>query len=187
MSPPRSILDLQRLLCQLGYAVETDGQIGPETRRAWEAVRDDALSPPPEVAIYELLVRAGAKVTTSFRLASDPRGRHDGIDLSELHGDPCEAAAEGVVHFAGEARREDGSGDGYGLQVQLVHANGERTRYAHLSSIAVKVGQKILRGQVIGLVGTTGKSTGPHLHFEVLSANGAPLHPWGRVRVIWSA
>ena len=157
MTAPRTVLDLQRLAASLGYPVVTDGFTGTRTRGAWEAIRIAAElgSPGPR---YEILVRAEARISTDFHAANDPRpgGRHDGIDLAELHGDPCEAAAAGVVLFAGEGRRADGSGDGYGLRVDLRHPSGEMTRYAHLSRIGVRVGQAVAAGEVLGAVGTTG-------------------------------
>ena len=65
---------------------------------------------------------------------------------------------------------------GYGKNVVLDHGNGVESRYAHLKKIDVKLGQRVERGQVIGLVGSTGRSTGPHLHYEVL-VEGKPVDP----------
>ena len=84
-------------------------------------------------------------------------------------GTPVAAAAPGRVVFAA-------AGDGFGKLVVLQHAHGVRTRYAHLSRITVRVGQYVKTRATIGLVGSTGEATGPHLHFEVL-VRGANVDP----------
>jgi murein DD-endopeptidase MepM/ murein hydrolase activator NlpD len=94
---------------------------------------------------------------------------HEGIDIGAGYGSSVVAAAGGTVIAAGW----DG---GYGKCVQISHGGGTVTRYAHLSSINVSAGQRVDRGQLIGLVGSTGNSTGPHLHFEVI-IGGQPRNP----------
>lgn len=89
-------------------------------------------------------------------------GRHTGLDIDGYKGEPVGAAASGVVTSAGW-------GGGYGKMVVIKHNNGLVTRYAHLSKIEVSVGQSVDRGDLVGLVGSTGHSTGSHLHFEVIS------------------
>ncbi|GEM_PF-4691154 len=101
--------------------------------------------------------------------------RHPGIDIKGAMGTPVYAAGEGTVTEAGWNR------GGYGNQVILTHTDGKRTRYAHLSRISVKVAEGVRQGEVIGLVGSTGRSTGPHLHFEVI-AGGRRLNPLGILR-----
>lgn len=86
---------------------------------------------------------------------------HEGIDLSAPMGSPIAASAGGLVVDAGSEM-------GYGLMVTLDHGYGLVTRYAHCSKILVRVGQRVKRGETIALVGNTGISTGPHLHYEVL-------------------
>lgn len=86
---------------------------------------------------------------------------HRGIDLAADHGDPILAALDGKVYFVGDIR-------GYGNTVILEHPNGIRTLYAHCSVLLVKQGQQVRRGELIARVGSTGFSTGPHLHFEIL-------------------
>ena len=102
-----------------------------------------------------------------------PRGNrfHAGIDLPAPTGTPVAAAGSGRVVFAGL------SGSGWGRMVLVAHGNGVRTRYAHLSRIAVHVGERVATGSTLGRVGATGEATGPHLHFEVLmrGANVDPL------------
>ncbi len=90
--------------------------------------------------------------------------RHTGLDISAHYGAAVHAPADGIVIFAGQIA-------GYGKTVVLDHRFGTVTRYGHLSNIAVKIGQRIIRSDVIGYVGTTGRTTGPHLHYEVLSHN----------------
>ena len=94
---------------------------------------------------------------------------HTGVDLIAPPGTPVLAAAGGVVSAAGHIAE-------YGLIVDIDHDNGLTSRYAHLSRTLVKVGDVVLKGQPIAQVGSTGRSTGPHLHFEVRE-NGIPLNP----------
>jgi len=94
---------------------------------------------------------------------------HSGIDISTRRGTPIIAPADGVVTFVGR----DGS---YGKLVAINHGHGIVTRYAHLHKYEVKKGQKIKRGDTIAQVGNTGRSTGPHLHYEVL-LSGVPTNP----------
>lgn len=96
---------------------------------------------------------------------------HEGIDIAAPSGTAIRAAAAGTVIYAGWL-------GGYGNLVVLDHGNGLATAYAHQSSVAAGSGQSVVQGQVIGYVGNTGYSTGPHLHFEV-RVNGAPVDPLG--------
>jgi murein DD-endopeptidase MepM/ murein hydrolase activator NlpD len=112
-------------------------------------------------------------LTDSYGGRSDPftgrPGTHSGIDIATPQGRPIIAPADGVV-----AKAEWASG--YGKVVYISHGYGYSTRYGHLSKINVKAGQRVKRGDVIGLVGSTGRSTGPHLHYEV-RLNGQPMNP----------
>ncbi len=96
---------------------------------------------------------------------------HEGIDLGAGFGTPIRAAAAGTIINAGWL-------GGYGNLVVIDHGGGISTAYGHQSSIAVGNGQSVSQGQVIGYVGSTGHSTGPHLHFEV-RVNGAAADPLG--------
>lgn len=96
---------------------------------------------------------------------------HEGIDFCASVGTPVYATGNGTITMASR----DGTG-GYGNEVTIDHGYTYSTLYAHLSRIFVKAGQKILRGQIIGYVGNTGKSTSPHLHYEV-HKNGVPVNP----------
>lgn len=86
---------------------------------------------------------------------------HTGIDLASRAGTPIKASATGIVVFAGYK----GS---YGYMVEICHSDGYNTRYAHCSKLYVKVGEKVYKNKKIGAVGNTGRSTGPHVHFEIL-------------------
>jgi murein DD-endopeptidase MepM/ murein hydrolase activator NlpD len=105
-------------------------------------------------------------ITSPFGRRRDPfTGRwntHSGIDIASDHGTPVVATADSTVHFAGS------NSGGYGLMITLDHGQGYSTQYAHLQKILVQEGQKIKRGETIGLMGNSGRSTGPHLHYEVL-------------------
>src|SRR5205814_3501921 len=94
---------------------------------------------------------------------------HEGQDIDAQYGTPVQVAASGKVIIAGRQR-------GYGNVVYVDHGGGVTTRYGHLSQINVTLGQTVTRGQVIGLVGSTGRSTGPHLHYEV-RINNQPVDP----------
>jgi murein DD-endopeptidase MepM/ murein hydrolase activator NlpD len=94
---------------------------------------------------------------------------HEGIDIATQSGNHIVAPSNGIVSFAGRD-------DGYGLMVIIDHGYGITTLYGHMSKIEVKAGEIVKRGQVIGLVGDTGFSTGPHLHYQVM-INGIPVNP----------
>ncbi len=94
---------------------------------------------------------------------------HPGIDFSGHQGDPVKCTASGRVVFAGKA-------GGYGNCIKIHHANNIETWYGHLSKINVKEGQRVTVGDLIGKVGSTGRSTGPHLHYEI-RRNGQPVNP----------
>ncbi|HEY3790805.1 MAG TPA: peptidoglycan DD-metalloendopeptidase family protein [Bradyrhizobium sp.] len=112
---------------------------------------------------YRKPVIGEVEFTSGFGIRNDPfLGRpamHTGLDFRAAMGDPVRATANGKVASAGWA-------GGYGRMVEIDHGNGLSTRYGHLSEIDVKVGDPIKIGQVIGAVGSTGRSTGPHLHYE---------------------
>jgi murein DD-endopeptidase MepM/ murein hydrolase activator NlpD len=112
---------------------------------------------------YRKPVIGEVEFTSGFGVRSDPfLGRpamHTGLDFRASTGDPVRATANGKVVSSGWA-------GGYGRMVEIDHGNGLSTRYGHLSEIHVKVGDSIKIGQVVGAVGSTGRSTGPHLHYE---------------------
>ena len=95
---------------------------------------------------------------------------HNGLDLRGYVGTPIYAAQSGVVTYAGQTR------GGYGIHVMINHGGGVQTLYGHCSGLAVSVGQVVEQGQLIAYVGSTGWSTGPHCHFEVI-VNGVRRDP----------
>ena len=123
--------------------------------------------------IPQVVPAAGRHISSNFGYRSDPfsggPALHAGLDFKAPTGAPIFAAARGQVAFVG--RRS-----GYGKVVEIDHGNGLRTRYAHMSAFRARAGQPVATGQVIGAIGSTGRSTGPHLHFEV-RLHGEPVNP----------
>jgi murein DD-endopeptidase MepM/ murein hydrolase activator NlpD len=117
-------------------------------------------------------------ITSSFGEREDPfNGEgafHSGVDISAGFGEVVRATADGVVAIASMA-------SGYGREIMINHGNGIETIYGHLSGFAVATGQQVSRGQVIGYVGMSGRSTGPHLHYEVRVHN-TPVNPYRYLR-----
>lgn len=105
---------------------------------------------------------------------------HEGLDISASRGTPVRAPADGVVEVVVSKYKPNQS---YGRQIIINHSNGYRTVYAHLKNVQVKEGQKVLRYQVIGTVGDSGRATGPHLHYEV-HKNGGTLNPMDYLLVL---
>ncbi len=109
------------------------------------------------------------RLTSGFGYRIDPLYKtvkfHAGLDFTAPVGTPIYATADGVVRTAGNL------GDGYGNHVIIHHGYSYRTLYGHMYRIKARVGQTVKRGEVIGYVGNTGKSTGPHLHYEVIKGN----------------
>lgn len=128
---------------------------------------------PAAAAALPAAPSAGAHVTSAYGWRTDPlNGRnafHAGVDLRYAYGQDVRAAAAGVVTFAGDRA-------GYGTTVIIDHGNGLETRYAHLSSADVQPGTAVAAGAVIARSGSSGRSTGPHLHFEV-RRDGQPADP----------
>jgi murein DD-endopeptidase MepM/ murein hydrolase activator NlpD len=118
---------------------------------------------------------ASLTMTSGFGTRTHPvtgeKGKmHKGIDLAGKMGDPVKSFKPGIVTTAGWD-------NGYGNWVEVLHPDGTSSRYGHLSSISVKKGQQVGGGELLGAVGSTGLSTGPHLHFEIRDAKGNPVDP----------
>jgi len=124
----------------------------------------------------------GLTLTSAFGWRKDPfTGRekfHNGIDLAAVYGQDVQAARAGRVAFSGAQ-------GGYGTTVVIEHADGTRSRYAHLSATLVAPGTMVTAGQLVGRAGSSGRATGTHLHFEVTGADGQPLSPseWSNGRI----
>lgn len=159
--------EFQQELLQLGRALDdkTDQMAVMEAMLSREQVRKAALPSalPVNIGFY----------SSNFGWRLDPftgqRAMHEGVDFVADHGTTIKAAAGGIVVYSDIHA-------GYGNMIEVDHGNGLVSRYAHASKRLVKEGDVVLRGQKIGEVGSTGRSTGPHLHFEVL-LNGTPQNP----------
>jgi murein DD-endopeptidase MepM/ murein hydrolase activator NlpD len=124
----------------------------------------------PEATPLSAFIWPSTRRTISGWIFHDPRNPgHIGLDIAARMWDPIVAIADGVVTFAEW-------GGGYGNLVIVDHEGGWRSYYAHLSEFAVEVGQEVRQGELLGGAGTTGYSTGPHLHFEI-RYRGRPVDP----------
>lgn len=138
----------------------------------------DAIDPAALAGVPHFVLPVAGRASSGYGLRNDPLSggtvNHPGFDLAAVTGTQVAAAARGTVVHAGPAGT-------YGNLVTVRHDNGFETRYAHLSAVDVKVGDVVEAGQDVGKVGTTGYSTGPHLHFEVrhdgVAIDPAPLLP----------
>ena len=125
------------------------------------------------IAVPSRMPRDGARLTSDYGMRTHPvlggRRAHTGIDLAAPTGTPVYATADGLISRADRF-------SSYGLFVSIEHGAQLQTRFAHLSKIAVADGQRVKKGDVIGYVGSTGRSTGPHLHYEV-RVDGQAVNP----------
>ena len=139
----------------------------------WQSLDGGTPAPTKTVSIPSRTPLDAMRLTSSYGLRWHPvvggRRQHEGVDLASPVGTPIHATADGTVAKA------DWFG-GYGLFVQLEHGGSLATRYGHMSRLNVAAGQQVRKGDIIGYVGSTGRSTGPHLHYEVRVA-GAPVNP----------
>jgi len=145
----------------------------------------EILQPDPAwqgTGIFAWPVQAGFRITSSFGWRTHPisgeRNFHTGMDIGAPTNTPILAMADGIVTVANAT---DSWGGGYGFFIRIDHGGGYETLYAHAIAIGVRVGEEVEQGQVIGWVGSTGNSTGPHLHFEVFH-NGTRVNPMGYFR-----
>lgn len=132
-----------------------------------------------KAAMPDLWPTNGGTITSNYGGRSDPFGNrsydwHPGIDIANDYGAPVYASAAGTVEEAGWV-------SGYGRYIRLQHGYGYETAYGHMSALAVQAGQNVKKGDVIGYVGSSGYSTGPHVHFEVL-VNGQTTNPLNLLR-----
>lgn len=146
----------------------------PTIPRGSAGVNTTALGPGACSGSYEGAYGSGAFIWPSgnhFISGNDYWSGHLGVDIAAGPGDPILAADAGVIVFSGWANR------GYGNTVVIDHGNGYQTLYAHLSSVAIPCGASVSPGRTVGFAGSTGNSTGTHLHFEVRLSGGF-VNPW---------
>ena len=157
----------------LTLATSADGSIDPRFQRfGLSLARMDVLE--RSVARLPQVLPASLEyISSGFGFRVDPFNGagafHPGLDFRGPIGAPIYAAARGTVSFVGQR-------SGYGNCVEIDHGNGLITRYAHMSGFRTTIGKAVQPGEVIGLIGSTGRSTGPHLHFEV-RINDRPVNP----------
>lgn len=124
----------------------------------------------PSISVPSRMPLKDMKLTSGFGMRNHPilgrRRNHSGVDLAAPTGTPVYATADGIVS------RADWFGS-YGNYIQIEHGGEMQTRYAHLSGYAISAGDRVKKGDLIGFVGSTGRSTGPHLHYEVRIAGDA--------------
>jgi murein DD-endopeptidase MepM/ murein hydrolase activator NlpD len=162
----------------LAVVLDVDEDFAQRIQRASNSLRDvGALSNAARHMPFAAPTAAAAE-SSSYGMRVDPFTHrpafHPGLDFPGAVMSPVRATAPGVVSFTGVR-------SGYGNTVEVDHGSGFKTRYAHLRTISVKVGQRVAIGQRLGGMGSTGRSTGPHLHYEVW-AGGRPRNPYRFLR-----
>jgi Membrane proteins related to metalloendopeptidases len=164
------------LAASIGYYHQpsTTYATAPDTQAATPAAGQAQENKLAKVATTPSLWPVTGRITSGFGWRISPFGDgnelHPGIDIATNMGCPVVATADGQVVASGWS-------GGYGNMVQIDHGNGLETIYGHNSQLAVGVGQTVRKGQVISYAGSTGKSTGPHVHYEIRK-DGAAIDPW---------
>lgn len=163
-------------LTPMGYSSRGNAAITESEARATEVMVSLGKVKDYKIAVSKLPLAMPVKSAFRFTSGFGPRwGRqHQGLDLAGPVGTPIFSTADGVVTFAGWQR-------GYGNLIKIQHELGTETRYGHLSKIRVKAGQKVSRNSLIGDMGNTGRSTGPHLHYEV-RVDGKAVNPMSFIK-----
>ncbi|MBW8753938.1 MAG: M23 family metallopeptidase [Sphingomonadales bacterium] len=154
-------------------ATSADGSLDPRFRRMGLSLARMNLLESGLAGIPHTLPASMEYISSGFGYRSDPftgeAAFHAGLDFKGPYGAPIFAAAKGKVSFVGQRQ-------GYGNCLEIDHGNGLMTRYAHMSAFRAVVGQPVKAGDLIGAIGSSGRSTGPHLHFEV-RINDRPVNP----------
>ena len=140
--------------------------------RSAQRSEDSLLSMPGILPVNPSIYRVSSQFGWRIHPINNSRRHHDGLDIAAREGNKVYATGKGVVVSVSNDPR------GYGRQVVVDHGYGYKTRYAHLSKYMVNVGDSVSRGSVVGLIGNTGISTGPHLHYEVI-VSGIRKNPDG--------
>jgi len=165
----RSRVDRQQAIRQLVLLEEKI----PEQQQSLEELKEAIIKRADRLSHTPSIYPVKGTISSKYGYRKSPFGRstefHDGLDIAAPYGTEVVATADGVVTFAGYK-------SGYGRTVTISHGYGYETSYCHNSSILVKTGQQVKKGQVIAKVGSTGRSTGPHLHYMV-KVNGQLQDP----------
>ncbi|KAA3657613.1 MAG: M23 family peptidase [Calditrichaeota bacterium] len=169
--------DLQRVTNEYRSMLETTSRkldlVESEKSVLLQAIENRQIKLDHQPSIYPVVGR----ITDNYGYRIDPftksKRHHKGLDIAQRRGTPVKATAAGVVVLAKNHYKRN---SGFGKVVKIDHGNGFTTIFGHLENINVKKGQKVKRHEIIGTVGSTGRSTGPHLHYEVLE-NGKNLNP----------
>jgi murein DD-endopeptidase MepM/ murein hydrolase activator NlpD len=166
-APDSGSLDMENLKQQIALTMKNIHEI----REYLEVQRDIYISTPRGYPVE-------GEISSRFGRRISPRNGqpefHSGLDLAADSGNPVHATASGIVSFSGWS-------GGSGNLVVLEHGHGFSTCYAHNKANAVQVGARVNRGDIIGYVGSTGRSTGPHVHYEIWK-NGKPVDPYSYVK-----
>ena len=165
----RSGLDRERAIRKLQLLE----QKLPEQEQSLEELKDAVIQRTDRLSHTPSLYPVSGKITSNYGYRKSPFSRrqefHDGLDIGASYGATIVATADGMVTFVGYRA-------GYGRTVTISHGYGFETSYCHNSSTLVKVGQQVKKGQAIAKVGSSGRSTGPHLHYMVI-VNGEHKNP----------
>ena len=160
------LMQLNRLIEEMSSSYDSDKEVAAKLEKSNTALENYVDSLPT-------LLPARGVISSNFGMRIHPTTKkntqHNGIDIAADTGDPILAAASGIVTSSGYM-------SGYGYAVIIDHQNGFKTLYGHASKLLVDKGEKVKKGQVIAKVGSTGRSTGPHLHFE-LQVNNKAVDP----------
>ncbi len=178
-TPAEGIIQIESVAAYEAYDQAEPDEEFSNLFASWESLDDGVIgmtdealipAPRPSMSVPSMMPVGGVRLSSSYGMRSHPvlgsRRQHNGIDLAGPTGTPVYATADGIV---GKAKYW-GS---YGNYVQIEHGGQLQTRYAHLSGYTVSPGDTVRKGQLIGYIGSTGRSTGPHLHYEVRIAGQA--------------
>ena len=174
----KKLIDMQEVLKKKGIKknLSIGGELIPAKRLSddyLDSIKKDIDDLSKAFEYYPIGFPSKGRISSGFGHRKDPFHKrmafHSGIDINSAFGSEVVSTAKGIVEKAGWC-------DGYGKCVVIKHRDGYKTLYGHLSKVSVKRGQKIESGQLIGKVGSTGRSTGPHLHYEVIK-NRKKLNP----------
>lgn len=170
--------ELGRRLAVIGERIEALRRKTRFEQESYEEILNSLAERESRLAHTPSIMPARGFITSYYGWRKHPLTRqsefHRGLDVANLIGTPVVATADGVVSFAGWK-------SGFGRFLVLDHGYGYLTRYGHLNSIAVRVGDRVFRGQTVARIGSSGAATGPHVHYEVL-VDGKHVNPKGYIR-----